>query len=271
VQLQKANSWKVLAAGVLLAGLASACGSVSAETPRSTEATATAIQYKPSPTSTTLIAESTDLAIIPDILRVIQPGDASQITSPLKLLAFLPKAASIARAELYSADGRLLTRKLLAIDDSGRLELIMSFEVNSAQTGRLALSVDDRYGRLLALTSVEVELLRDGDSLIEVSEAVERVTIDAPEAGAHIENDTLNVAGLVRVAGGPLNIQLVTREGRVIATDDVYPQAAQDDERGYSATLTYTLQEAEWVRVVVSLKVSGVTWEVKSVEVWLIP
>lgn len=166
----------------------------------------------------------------------------------------------------------MLLRKLLLNDGSGQLELELVFEVPALETGRLALSMDDEFGRLQELTSTEVELLTEGESLNVAGEAqTHQLTIDSPKTGDTIQGGTFNLSGVVHDQGRSVNIQLVNREGRVISTDDVFISSSGGDEREFSAVLVYGISEPEWVQVVVSLRVAGVTRAVTSVEIWLEP
>ncbi|MEX2144311.1 MAG: hypothetical protein WD740_06925 [Anaerolineales bacterium] len=225
-----------------------------------------------SPSPTTPIAYFNNNATFDADLRLVYPGTGSRLASPILLIATVPAGTSALRVELFGEDGRLLLRKLLLNDGSGQLELELVFEVPALETGRLALSMDDEFGRLQELTSTEVELLTEGESLNVAGEAqTHQLTIDSPKTGDTIQGGTFNLSGVVHDQGRSVNIQLVNREGRVISTDDVFISSSGGDEREFSAVLVYGISEPEWVQVVVSLRVAGVTRAVTSVEIWLEP
>jgi len=229
-----------------------------------------------SPTATlsqaTNVANTDISAINFDSLRIIAPGEGSQLISPIHLQAQIPAETAVVRVELYGSDNRLMLRKLLRTADSGQLNLELAFEVPaSSERGRLVLSLENDYGRLQELDSIQVELLTEGESLLAPGNTQERLALNSPQAEAAIQGGQLPVSGLVRAPYGPLNIQLITREGRVLTSDDVYPESTQGETGTFTTVLAYSLQNPEWVQVRVSLRVGGVTWAVKSVEVRLEP
>ena len=261
----------ILAAVSAVAPLLIACTGVSINTSFPEIAAA-----QSSPTATlsqaTNIADTDISAINFDSLRIIAPGEGSRLISPIHLQAQIPAETDIVRVELYGNDNRLMLRKLLRTADSGQLNLELAFEVPaSSERGRLVLSLEDDYGRLQELDSIQVELLTSGESQLVPSNTQERLALNSPQAKTVLQGGQLPVSGLVRAPYGPLNIQLITREGRVLTSDDVFPDSTQGETGTFTTVLAYSLQNLEWVQVRVSLRVGGITWAVKSVEVWLEP
>ena len=98
-------------------------------------------------------------------------GAFSRVTSPLHIYGYLrPGAGGKVRIELLGEDRRLLARQIKLIDfiAPGAWSLLsadLDFEIAAtAESGRLQISVDDEYGRIVALNSVPLILLSIGDA-----------------------------------------------------------------------------------------------------------
>jgi hypothetical protein len=71
--------------------------------------------------------------------------------------------------------------------------------------------------------------------------------IEEPQDGAELAGDSLRVRGRAQTpAGRPLTVQLVTREGRVLAFREVYAQ-----EGAFVVEFNLDLDEPTWVQVAV--------------------
>jgi len=162
------------------------------------------------------------------------------------------------RLELLGEDGRLLVRKVLVYDPS--LERIIlnetiDFEINAvAEAARLQISTFDRYGRPLALDSVDVVLLSMGEADINPPGPTgEKIIVQEPPANKLIQGGTLIVSGLARTDGQqPLLIELLASDGKVVG----YRQAAviADPSGGYGsfmAEVPYKVDTATWVRMTI--------------------
>ncbi len=163
------------------------------------------------------------------------------------------------RIELFAADGRLLARKILSTGATGQVTYLQSsidFEVSrTSQAAFLILSTEDEYGRLQALNSVDLKLLSAGEQLITpASEFVANIQIWSPQQGNEVSGGSLIIKGQANSPPGrPLNIQLITREGRVLNFGEVYPRFEQDSEWGtFEIKLSYALKEATWVQIAIT-------------------
>lgn len=241
-----------------------------AATTAASTATSTTI---PSPTATNTPAEPEPEIIA---ITIAAPGPDSQVLSPIQLQALLqPGPGRLVRTELAGSDGRLLARTLLRMEGIA-LDYEISFEVREAEAGRLSLSVEDEYGRMRELASVALTLLPPGGAQsIQAPDMESVLIVDSPQEGASISGGVIEVRGEARGSSTrPLTIQVVTRAGRVLATADVYTDAAGAD--GYSpfaVDLNVAVDEESRVLVVVSRsggEIPGL-WFLYSREVQLLP
>ncbi len=162
------------------------------------------------------------------------------------------------RIELYGSDGRLMARKILVYDAASQAELDVriDFEISHAsEAAWLMVRTEDAYGRVQALNSVEVVLLAQGEPSIKPAPLEpEGITIASPEAGAVSTGGTVTVTGAANIpAGRPLNVQLITREGRVLAFNEVYPTFKEGQTSGtFEISLPYRVKEVTWVQIAIS-------------------
>ena len=125
------------------------------------------------------------------------------------------------RVEMLGEDGRLLYREVFIFGSDGaqtNLFADMEYEIGGvAETARIQGSVDDRYGRMMALSSVEVILLAVGSQDINPSgDLLEKIVIEEPAPKALIQGGNLIVAGSARTATDkPLLIELIDTDGVV--------------------------------------------------------
>jgi len=192
-------------------------------------------------------------------IEILSPGPDSQLRSPIQLdLRLQPGANGQVRIELVGQDGRLLLRKLLKVQDSVAqrsvaLEVSLDFEIPRAvEAGRLIISTEDEYGRLQALNSVDVVLLSRGRSLISPSSGpAEKLMIIAPERGEQVQGDLIVISGRVKgPPGAPLLIELMTREGKVLAFSNVYPNYQEESDTSvFQIELGYNVKEPTWAQI----------------------
>lgn len=181
--------------------------------------------------------------------------------------------------ELVDQTGRLLARKVVGVEtaideDLIELEMPIYFEVSHPSVGALLiLSLDDEYGRLKALDSIEVTLLSAGENLLLANETLSHIEIESPNSGEILEGGSLVISGQSSSQPGrPLSIELITRAGRVLVFGEVYPRFDDGSQVGtFSITLNYELEQSEWVLIAVAERKNGVTIHYASLEVLLQP
>jgi hypothetical protein len=253
-------------------------------------ASASTLAPSPMPTATIPIVESSsptvsiaktnNQAIFVAEIGILSPGPDSRLISPIQLQAQLePGAGGKVRIELFGSDGRLLARKILVYDAAAHAELDASvdFEISRAsETARLVMSTEDEYGRLQALNSVELVLLSAGEQVLNLPAASsQEISISSPTDNEQIAGGTLTVTGSANIpAGRPLTIQLITREGRVLAFNVVYPTFSEDQTLGtFEINLPYRVKETTWVQIAITESGGSIPGPVHfvSVEVQLAP
>lgn len=191
-----------------------------------------------------------------DIL-LYSPGPMSKLTSPIVFSASLkPGANGQVRIDLLGEDGQVLYRKLIRYTTQDWVAISDSVEFSisaAAEAGRLQISTEDEYGRIVALASVDVLLLSMGeDDLNPPADLLEPLIIREPVPNTLIQGGKVVVTGLVRTSGEqPLLVELVNTAGTVVG----YRQAAVTLPADPWATQGYGTFQVE-----VPYSVDGPTW-----------
>lgn len=238
-------------------------------------------EVNPSP-----IPEAIDLVIpgdIPEsINQILNPGDGSQVISPFPLrVAVKPGDNSVVRFELLGVDGQLLMRDVRTFEklDPDWITLVreISFGINSAaEPGRLLVSIEDEFGRLKSVTSIDLVLLSEGDQeLIPPEDKLANIFIEAPRLNLLIQDGTMRVMGKARLrASNPLHIQIVTSDGKIVGTRQVVVNPVEGSQYGtFAIDVPYSISSTNRVRVQVwepGSQIPGII-SLSSVEVLLSP
>jgi len=171
------------------------------------------------------LLEETPPPEIPEArVQIYQIGELSLVTSPLQVSARLTsRNGKVVRIDLYGEDGRLLAREVRVYNNipwqAARIGTDLEFEINGvSEMGRLLISVEDEYGRLIDVNSVNLILLSQGITELKPYSALwQRIIIQEPVPQALIQGDMLVVSGRVRPNGeGPLKVLLIAEDGRVL-------------------------------------------------------
>ncbi len=149
-------------------------------------------------------------------------GPLSRVISPIHLYTYLrPGAGGKVRIELLGEDNRLLYREIrkvnfVPVGAWANLTLDIDFEISApAEAGRLKISVDDEYGRTVALNSVPLILLSVGQAdIVPPLDVLAPIVILQPKKKALIQGGKVVVSGLARPEGEqPLLVRLITPKG----------------------------------------------------------
>jgi hypothetical protein len=147
------------------------------------------------------------------------------VTSPIQVSARLTsKNGKVVRVDLYGEDGRLLAREVRVYNNvpwqEARIGTELEFEINGiSELGRLLISVEDEYGRLIDANSVNLILLSQGFTELKPYSALwQRIIIQEPVPRALIQGGMLIVSGRVRPTNSeqPLKVLLMDEEGHVL-------------------------------------------------------
>jgi hypothetical protein len=234
--------------------------------PTSVESTPTPL-FTPTATPTKRYYRTLTATATPGIpnatILLYNPGQGSKLTSPISFSASLqPGASGRVLIELQGEDGRVLYRKLIRYitQDWVAISENVEFSISAAaEAGRLQISTEDEYGRIMALASVNVLLLSMGqDDLNPPADLLEPLIIREPLLNTLIQGGKVVVTGLVRTSGEqPLLVELVNAAGTVVG----YRQAAVIQPadpwvtQGYGTfrvEVPYSVDGPTWVRVDVS-------------------
>jgi hypothetical protein len=234
----------------------------------------------PTPTYT---ATSTRLPNIPySIIQILSPGQASRVVSPFLLHGyFLPGPKGLARVELLGEDGRMLMREVWLYDTPSDAYINQNFEIQYeipgvAETGRLQISIEDQYGRIMALSSVDLILLSLGESDINPpADQLENIIIQQPISNALIQGSTVRVSGLARTRSDqPLTIQLLKNDGTSVGSRQVaITPVSNDGYSSFSIDVPYKVNTPTRVRLVIwepGEHIPGIA-QLSSIEILLSP
>jgi hypothetical protein len=198
-------------------------------TPGGPTATPYTLQPPPSPTPTPGIPNAA--------IEIRNLGAYSKVISPLHVFTYMkPGAGSRVRIELVGEDGRILVRNVKSMDFTATgawaaMSLDLDFEISAAaEAAWLKISVDDEFGRTVAMNSVPLILLSVGDpDIVPPLDLLAPITIREPNKRTLIQGGKLLVTGLARPGiQDTLVARLVTARGeqvgmRVGAVESLQP------------------------------------------------
>ncbi len=162
----------------------------------------------------------------PAYLRFLRPGAFSKVLSPLQLEAGVtPGEDGLVALELIGEDGRMITQQRFNYSEYLNRSIAIAPRVEFtipgvAETARLKLSVKDRMGRLIALSSLDIVLFSIGaNDFFPPAEQIAPYLIRLPFPDQIVRGGTLQVRGLVRpVNANPVIIELLNEQNQVISS-----------------------------------------------------
>jgi hypothetical protein len=157
-------------------------------------------------------------------VQIYRLGELSLVTSPIQVTARLTSQfGKVVRVELHGEDGRLLARQVKVFNTLpwhvASISVELDYEISAAaEVGRLIISAEDVYGRIIDLNSVNLVLLSTGvTELNPASALLESIFIQEPINKALIQGGLAYVSGLARPNGSlPLRIALITEDGKTV-------------------------------------------------------
>ena len=184
----------------------------------------------PELTATTMVtapfgATNTPAPPIPDApIQIYRLGELSKIISPVEVsLRLTCGDGKVIRIELHGEDGRLLARDVRNYDKvpwgAARIGMSLDFEISAAaELGRLVISAEDAFGRLIEVNSMSLILLSHGiTELNPPSGLQQRIIIQDPLEKTLIQGDRLIISGRARPeTTQPLRVMLVAEDGRIL-------------------------------------------------------
>jgi hypothetical protein len=214
-------------------------------------------------------------------IQLLGPGPLSKVVSPLAVFGYaLPGYGNKGKLELFGEDGRLLVSELIQLNSIYRFAYFyrtLTFQTGAVgELGRITLSTRDQYGRLSSVYSAHILLLSEGVSLINPpGNLQERCVVERPVVGRHNPGGTLAVTGKMRpFSSQPLTVELITRDGRTIASQQVPITPALDGSYvPFNTSLAYSVSGGTWTQLVVRQdddRIRGMMY-LYSQEIYLLP
>jgi len=217
-------------------------------------------------------------------VQIIQPAPLSKVVSPIELYTYLPPGDDgHVRVQLTGEDGRLLYREVFLFPGAPagariKLNTEITFGIVSvSETARLTVSINDTYGRLKSLSSVDLVLLAEGQADLNLAgDLLEEIVIQQPTVKSLIQGNSVLVSGLARTADDqPLLVELVAADGRVIGSRlaSIAPAGPPGAHRLFAAEVPFAVASPTWVRITVTDRSGRLPGprHVSSVEVLLSP
>jgi hypothetical protein len=157
-------------------------------------------------------------------VQIYKLGDLSKVVSPLVVTSRLTsRVGKVVRFELFGEDGRLLARQVKVYFDIpwhvATLTMDLEFEIRAAaELGRLVVSVEDSYGRMIDVNSVNLILLSSGSTELNPASALkEAIVIQDPQPNALVVGGKVYVSGIAKpFEDQPLKVVLIAQDGRVL-------------------------------------------------------
>jgi hypothetical protein len=186
-------------------------------------------------------------------IQIYGPGPQSKIISPLNIYGYaIPGYQNKGYVNLYGEDGRLLASELLQLNTAYKWAYFywpVPFEIHSAgELGRLSMSTQDKYGRITALTSVNILLLPEGASIVNPpGDLREHCVIEQPFPGQRITGGLLSISGkMLPFNNLPLRVELIDRDG-IVANSQLVPISFSGAEFvSFRVDIPYTLSKGTW-------------------------
>ena len=218
----------------------------------------------PLSTPTSKLAEATEIIeavsfFPPAAIEILAPIGQKNHSSPLQLILRIHSSIrSPLNITLIGSDGRLLARNILPMNQNQAQEFIeqkLHFEISDMdESARLIISSEDEFGRLFALSSITVNLQSQAAEKAQMepfTQFDEKIWIQFPSNASIIESGQFKISGLVLPSSQrPLLVQLSTREGKVLAFGEIYPD--QVDGQLYSSfefIFELILDEEQWLQL----------------------
>ncbi|MDZ4158473.1 MAG: hypothetical protein U1B80_01670 [Anaerolineaceae bacterium] len=200
-------------------------------------------------------------------LRIRRPGLFSKMTSPFRMEAMVrPGADGWVWIELIGEDSRVITNLDLDYERQiGKrfwISPFIRFGISgAAETARLVVYIKDQFGRIMALSSVDLVLLSVGEN--EINPALvywEPYLVRFPLPEQTISGGTEVVVGMARpVNETPLILDLITESGEVVGSAQVVvpePSGGMSHTL-YQVSIPYAVEQLTPVRLIIRQMSSG--------------
>lgn len=215
----------------------------------------------------------------PAVMNITRPGAYSKLSSPIKLEALIsPGEDGLVYVNLIGEDGRIIVSQILDFRGYDSRTFFISpeipFQINSAaELGRIVVFINDQFGQIIQLISVDVILIQYGDSDETPNEIeLEPYMVRLPGEGALINGGILVVEGSARLVNdSPLFVDLVNEKGMVVGTGEtqVSPPSEGSSHMPFQVIVPYSVDRRTRVRMTLrqesTTRIPGTVWLSSSV------
>ena len=194
-------------------------------------------------------------------MRVLLPGPYSKVISPISIEAgATPGDDGLVLIDLIGEDGRTIARQRLDYRDFiGRsigIAPTLEFTIPGvAETARLVLSSEDRFGRKISVASTEIVLQSIGDNQIYQPGYQDALfIIREPVSDEVYQGGIINVSGLARPMNlSPFIFEAIDEKGQIVASGQLQVALPGGDQTHtpFSIDIPYNVSIATRVRLTV--------------------
>jgi hypothetical protein len=219
----------------------------------------------PSPTETPTISPTPTPHMA--FLRLSKPGWMSKVVSPIRVDAVVsPGENGKVEINLIGEDGRLISNQELKYSmqkfQRYGVQQKLNFTIpGPAEYGRLEIRTNDRWGRNVAITSVDLILMGIGsEETFPPISLLEPYLIYYPNENNVIEGGTLLVNGVAQpVNRNPLKIVLVDESGKQLGGTQVEAPVIAEGftHADFSAAVPYQVDEQTDARLMIYQESAG--------------
>jgi hypothetical protein len=218
-------------------------------------------------------------------MHITKPGLYSKIVTHYRMEAMvLPGADGLVSVRLVGEDGRFIVNQLLDYsyhtESSLWIAPYLDFESSAAaELARLEVGTQDKFGRRISLSTVDLILMSVGKNQINDSAIVyEPYLIRYPDPEQVVSGGEVWVAGLADpVSSKPLVLELIDEEGNVLGTRQIPIEEPTGDlsHTPFGVGIPYILEEnMTSVRLILRQESDGRipgTVALSSIELTLLP
>lgn len=191
----------------------------------------------------------------------------SKVLSPFRVEAFVtPGDDGYVYLELIGEDGAILAQQSedyrALIGRSLWMSPSVTFNISAvAETARLLVYVNDKYGRKVAISSTDLILLSLGNEEINQPAIIDQpYLVRYPEPGQTVQGGTLVVTGLINpVNDSPVIIELIDEESNVVGSVKIVvpPPSGDLSHTPFSVGVPYTVSGPTEVRLTLRQESTG--------------
>lgn len=181
------------------------------------------------------------------LIQILSPGDGSQVTAPISLLAQVqPGRDGLCRVTLMTEPDKIISRQLIRTKSGERtpiaLAISLPFEIQSPSApALLTVATQDAFHRPLSLRSVQL-LLAQTEKTISTTPANQDepwLKITSPLPLTEISGGKFRVQGILTpLTATPVYFDLVTDSGGVIGTSQL-PVTTPGQPLDFDLALSY--------------------------------